>query len=433
MQPNRMMPPPPLSASPNLPLGGKTVLLVHPAWHSCGSHRVFVCQARAYRSLGAQVLSLAIADSPGAIDGSRACKAYFAATGDLEADIRGFSGMPLRKILTVGFIRAAKQWLHGNYAATWLAAARNAAIPQAIAFAPRLDIIHCNHFFCMPVADRLRAQHRSPVLLDTHDLQARHYALRNRAGCWVPPVASYEKMLKIELETARRADLLIHLNSEEAVEFQELLPEKRHALLYPAVEAMPAGKGGGEAIIVASAHYPNLLDLRWFLQEVLPLVPDIPVKIYGNIDGLFRLRAPLLFQRHARLFQGRVETGRLRDAYRHASVVLLPATAGHGISIKTIEALSCGAPLIATPLAFRGFSPGAADLPNVAIVEDAAGFAAVLRSAYERRHLPEPDRASSPTRQFYQRHFAFDAYCNSLREIAVTLSAKADACVQEDI
>ncbi len=138
------------------PLAGRAVAIVHPAWHSCGSHQVFVSQARAYRSLGATVVSLAIADTPGCVEGSRRCQAYFAATGDLEADTRLFAGMPLKKSWAAAFCRAAQQWLHGNDAAMRIEIARHAAIPVALALAPRLDLIHCNHFFCMPVAVRLR-------------------------------------------------------------------------------------------------------------------------------------------------------------------------------------------------------------------------------------------------------------------------------------
>ena len=43
-------------APASLPLAGRVVAIVHPAWHSCGSHQVFVSQARAYRSLGAKVM-----------------------------------------------------------------------------------------------------------------------------------------------------------------------------------------------------------------------------------------------------------------------------------------------------------------------------------------------------------------------------------------
>jgi polysaccharide biosynthesis protein PslH len=422
----------PEALGPKLPLRGKTILLVHPAWDSCGSHQVFVCQARAYRSLGAIVISLAVADSPFSGSGPHASEGYLAATGDLEADLRIFARTPLRKIWLTGFLRVGWQWLAGNYAATRLAVVQRAVIPDRLAAVPRIDLIHCNHFFCMQIATRLRTRHGCPILLDTHDLQARQYALNDRGGVrfWCPP--NYEDMLALELNATRSAELLLHLNAEEAAAFQKLLPEKRQVLLYPAVAAMPAGAGGGEAIIVASSNYPNFLGLRWFLQEVLPLARNARVQIFGNIDRLFRRRAPHLFKQHAGLFQGRVEIEKLRDAYRNASAVLLPATAGHGISIKTVEALSCGAPLIATPLAFRGFPAGAAALPNVTIAEDAASFAAALRRACERRHLPDLDRASSPTRRLYQQYFAFDVYCQSLCEVVDRLMEKEIGRLRKD-
>jgi hypothetical protein len=60
------------------PLTGRTVAIVHPAWHSCGSHQVLISQVRAYRSLGAKVISVAIADAPGATEGSNQDKSYMA-------------------------------------------------------------------------------------------------------------------------------------------------------------------------------------------------------------------------------------------------------------------------------------------------------------------------------------------------------------------
>ncbi|HUZ90368.1 MAG TPA: glycosyltransferase [Methylocella sp.] len=402
------------SALGSPPLTGRVVAIVHPAWHSCGSHQVFVSQAQAYRSLGAKVVSLAIADTPGCVDGSRASKVYIGATGDLEADTRLFAGMPLRRILNGEFLRAAKQWLHGNDAAMRVEIVRQAAVPGPGALAARIDLIHCNHFFCMPAAVRLREKHACPILLDTHDLQARQYALRNRGRFRLPRAARYEDMLEIELDAMRPADLLIHLNDEEAAAFKKLVPDKPHALLYPTINAMPPGLGGGDPILVASANYPNFLGLRWFLEEVLPLAPGVPVQILGNIDRELRSRAPDLYKEHAALFRGRVEAEDLHAAYRGASAVLLPATAGHGISIKSLEALSCGAPLIATPLAFRGLGIGVAGLPNVTVTEDAAVFAQALWRAYAERDVTDPHRESSATRKIYEQHFAFAVYRNSL-------------------
>ncbi len=404
-----------------LPLNGRTVAIVHPAWHSCGSHQVFVSQARAYRSLGAKVITLAIATAPGATEGSNQHKSYIAATPDFEADLRLFTGNPLHVILSPRFPRAAWQLLHGNFAEVLVDATKLVPLPELLASVPRIDLVHCNHFFCMSVAIRLRDRHGCRIILDTHDVQARQYVLRNRAGWALPPAARYEDMLAIELNAMRAADILVHLNDEEAATFRKLVPLGRHALLYPAVTSVPAGDGGGDPIVVASAHTANLLSTVWFLKEVLPLAPCIPVRILGNIDQEIRRRAPSLFKAHAGLFRGRVEAEELRDAYRNAAAILLPATAGHGISIKTIEALSCGAPLIAAPLAFRGLGIDVASLPNVTIAEDAAGFAAALRRAYADRHLPGTSRELAPTRRIYQQRFAFDAYRKSLWALAERL------------
>jgi len=409
--------PPPLTsraAGPQLPLRDKTILLVHPAWHSCGSHQVFVSQARAYRSLGARVISVAIDIAPGATEGSKQHKSYMAATPDLEADLRLFTGNPLHVVLSPRFPRAAWRLLHGNFAEVLVDTTKLVPVPDALASAPRVDLIHCNHFFCMPVAVRLRKRYDCPIVLDTHDLQARQYVLRNRASWALPPVARYEDMLAVELDAMRPADISVHLNDEEAAAFQMLIPDRRHVLLIPTVNAMPAGPGGGDPIIVASANSANFLSLVWFLKEVLPLAPGVPVRILGNIDCEIQRGAPGLFKVHAGLFRGRVEVEDLHDAYRTAAAVLLPVTAGHGISIKAIEALSCGAPLIATPLAFRGLGIDAATLPNVTVTEDAAGFATALRRVYGDRHVPGASRKSAATCRIYQQHFAFDAYRSSL-------------------
>ncbi len=154
----------------------------------------------------------------------------------------------------------------------------------------------------------------------------------------------------------RGADVLAHLNDEEAAAFKTLLPEKRHELVYPAVPPIAPGAGGDDLIIVASANYANYLGLAWFLQEVLPLAPD-EVAAPDQNHRQYRRRRPrpragALQGAMRELFLGHVKD--LGAAYANAAAVLLPTTEGHGVSIKTIEAMSSGAPLIATPHAFRG-------------------------------------------------------------------------------
>ncbi|HEY0146659.1 MAG TPA: glycosyltransferase [Methylovirgula sp.] len=409
----------PIAAS--FPLAGKTVLLVHPAWHSCGSYNVFMTQAQAYHALGAKVLSLAISDFPVNAAQSGAAKAYFDATQDLEVERRFFTGMPLGAVATRQFMRVVNAWLHVDYAAMLIETARRSALPEELR-ATKIDLIHCNHFFCMPAAAKLRDEQGCPLLLETHDLQARQFALRNRDAWTLSPKAKYETMLAQELAQMRVADVLIHLNAEEADAFGALLPEKRHVLLFPAVAPMPAGAGDG-IIIVASSNYPNYLGLKWFLSEVMPQAGDIPVRIVGNIYRMVRWRAPLLYRRYKHLFTG--FTADLGGVYAQAGTILLPTTSGFGISIKTIEALSCGVPLVATRQAFRGMGLDPATLRNVTLAEDAIAFAEAMRQLTKTPNARDRVDSSSDTRQFYEKLFAADAYRQRLAELVEPLLKNA--------
>ncbi len=411
---DRSIEPRPLDAA----LRGKTVVLIHPAWHSCGSHKVFVMQAQAYRALGARLLALAIADFPGHVRGSLAHSAYLDGSQDLQADRRYFTGMPRGAVFTPAFLRSFRDWLHGNYATILVETVKLAALPIELMELPEIDLIHCNHFFCIGAALKLRGNRDCPILLDTHDLQARQYVLR-QPGFWTfPPAAAYESMLSLELANMDRADVLIHLNAEEAASFDRLMPHKRHILIFPAVEPVSLGRGGSDIIIVASANYPNFLGISWFLTEVMPHVPDISVKIIGNIDQEFRRRAPGLFHKYAAMFTGYVRD--LHKAYGAAAAVLLPITEGFGISIKTIEALSSGAPLIATPLAFRGMGIDPARLANVSIACDPPSFAAAIRRTKADQKGAQ-DRMNSDTRRLYDRVFSPLAYQHALSALAQPL------------
>jgi len=411
--------------APEAPLAGRTVALIHPAWHSCGTAAVVASQARAYRTLGARVLSLALSDHPFfGLSQESLARSYLRATPELVADGRLVTGIGRRAGLNPSKIgQVGWNFAHGNFARTYVELAENSAVPAELA-AERIHVIHANHFFTMPLAERLRVARGCPLLLDSHDVQARQYVLRNEGGWYLPPRASYEAMLKTELAWLARADRLLHLNSAEEAAFRTLLPESSHTLLYPAVDPMPTGPGGGDFVVVASSNVPNILSLEWFLREVVPRAGDLRLSIYGNVDAAIRSRDPGLYGRHSRSFRGRVDD--IGAAYATAACVLLPTIEGHGLSIKTIEALSSGAPLIATRLAFRGVEIDPASLANVTVAEDAAAFAEALRRHAAAR--PDPAaRPGSPTRRLYDTLFSPQAYQERLAGLIAPLLGSGGA------
>jgi glycosyltransferase involved in cell wall biosynthesis len=404
--------PPDVSASLGAPLAGKTVAVLHAAWHSCGSYQVNVSQIAAYRALGARVVSVATMDAlgPAAPNGPR-WAAYLAATQNIGADARYFSGAPLSALASPAFL-AKGYWrlIHGDQAAWLIEIAKRAPFPQGLE-GETIDLVHANHFFTLPFVETLTRGRRVPIILETQDIQARQFALRNQGGFFIPPYATYDDMLRVELAWMRRADLCAHLNEEEDRDFRALLPQVRHALIYPAVPDVPRA-AGREIIIVASDNYANYKSLRWLLEEVVPRAGGAGVAIYGNIDAGVKRRDAALYDAHRGLFRGRVED--IGAVYAKAGCVLLPTVEGHGLSIKAVEALACGAPLVATPLAFRGMRVDPATLSNVDLARDAEQFAKYWRRAQARADRGEAPTAASDTRRLYEEAFSPRAYARAL-------------------
>ena len=396
-------------------LAGRSVAIAHPAWHSCGTYSVVLGQAQAYRELGANVVTIACSDMPGfGPQAKRLWRGYRAKTPELDAQERSMTGVPVTRALSPGFLRdAVWPFLHGDQAAMRAGAAAAAPLPDALA-SRRFDLVHCNHFFCMPVARRLARG--APILLDTHDVQAAQFELINDARLLLPPRARYEDMLARELREMRDADAVLHLNADEDRVFRKLWPDGPHHLLYPPVPDVPTGPGGPDILYVSSWNAANLESALWFLREVMPRAGDPAIRIVGNIDAGVRAADPTLHRRYRDLFVGRVSD--LAPLYARARLALLPTVSGTGLSIKTVEAMASGLPLLASPLAFRGMDFNPAGLANVTIANNAAAFAGALRDAASTgADPPTARRDSSDTRRFYEAIFSAHAYATKLSEI----------------
>lgn len=402
-------------------LAGRRVALVHPAWHSCGTYRVVVGQIEAYRALGAEVSPIAISSDPGFVPGRDwIWKSFQAATPELDAGPRYYGGAPFHAALGPRFLtQTLWPYIHGDQAAIRLGMAERARLSPEVE-GREYDLVHCNHFFLMPIARRL-ARGRAPIMLDTHDLQARQFALFNEGMPWLSPRVTYEAMLAQELEAMRGADLLLHLNAQEAEDFRALLPEKRHALLYPPTPAAPTGPGGPDIVIVSSNNPANVESVVWFLREVAPRAPGVSVRVAGNVDAGVRARAPELYEARKDWFLGRVDDP--GAVYARAKLVLLPTISGTGLSIKTVEAMSSGLPIIATPQALRGMDAEAFHLPGVVVVEAADDFAAAIGAAAARAVPSDSDRRGSAALSYYESRFSQAAYRRNLAARAAPLLA----------
>lgn len=136
----------------------------------------------------------------------------------------------------------------------------------------------------------------------------------------------------------------------------------------------------------------NRAGLDWFLDHVVPLLPDdFSIAIAGGF-GSQMPEAPSNVQ-----FLGRVPDA--RDFVRSCRIIPLVSRTGTGVQLKTIETFEMGLPAVATANALRGI----ADIPaNCVHADGPAEFAEALKRQVERaRAGNSPD---SNGRIFHARH-----------------------------
>ncbi|MBA2348528.1 MAG: glycosyltransferase, partial [Solirubrobacterales bacterium] len=112
----------------------------------------------------------------------------------------------------------------------------------------------------------------------------------------------------------------------------------------------------------------NGVGLAWWTDEVLPLLPPgLRIRVGGA--GAQQLTG----------VPGLELVERVDDAasfLRAARTVVVPAVAGAGLQIKTLDAIASGRAVVATPVAMRGIDDPP---PSLRVADEAAAFADAIR------------------------------------------------------
>jgi polysaccharide biosynthesis protein PslH len=157
-----------------------------------------------------------------------------------------------------------------------------------------------------------------------------------------------------------RADGVLAIQEWDATHFRSLTrrPVSTVGHLAPPVTGGPPvdlAPQGRAMLFVGGPMGINVHGVTWFIDHVLPTVrtqvPDTELWLVGGIcDRISANAAPGV--RHF----GFVDA--LEDLYRRAAVVVNPQQFGTGLSIKSIDALRHGRPLVTTASGARGLEEG---------------------------------------------------------------------------
>ena len=217
-------------------------------------------------------------------------------------------------------------------------------------------------------------------LIDTHDLFSNRHVgyVANGLG------ASYWISLRppAERRGLMRADGVLAIQEDEAQAFGRMLEGQPDPPLVrvvshflPELEASPRRAVPHRAAFIASFNSANVQALSLFLEQGMPEVlrrdPAFRLLLAGAICG----EVP----DHPRVDKfGRFE--RLSDVFAYAPISLNPVLSGSGISVKALESLAAGAPVVATRTGARGLGSLAGEALRILPDGDWTAYADALTS-----------------------------------------------------
>jgi len=237
-------------------------------------------------------------------------------------------------------------------------------------------------------------------VIDTHDVFSDRYRLYRAHG---QPREFFSTSQAEERKALDRADLAIAIQESDAGHFRSLTSHPVAVVGHLAAPdpAPPAPPPSAPAMLfVGSAMGINVHGVTWFVDQVLPAVrrevPDAELWLVGSICARFTGRTPGLRR------WGLVDP--LDDLYRRAAIVVNPQQFGTGLSIKGVDALRHGRPLVTTVSGARGLedAAGTAFLQAGSAGEFAGLVIELLRDADRRAALGR--RAMQFAREYHHRN-----------------------------
>lgn len=262
------------------------------------------------------------------------------------------------------------------------------------------------HRPAVAIADYVFQTEALPYLLDPkiatatvmHDL---FHARTDQFAAGDDTVTTLDAAQEIALLAA--SDAVLAIQASEAAFVARHVPTTRAILVpMPADPVATAQPGDPDRLLfVGSNTAPNIVGLRWFLEEVWPAVrrarPGVTLDVAGTVARAFPA-AP-----DGVRFLGLVDD--LAALYAAAGIVISPLLQGSGLKIKLIEALAYGKATVVTATTLQGVEDALADA--VVQADDADRFAAAITGLQQddtaRRALAE--RALAAARG----HFGPDA------------------------
>lgn len=253
------------------------------------------------------------------------------------------------------------------------------------------DIIQLEHLYLFPYLDVIRKHSTAKVVYRPQNIEfviwERYLKnIKNPAKKWFIQVAT-KRLKKFEKTESGKADGIIALTKEDASVLRAFTKDK------PVIE-IPMGFDFG-ALSNFNFHeqyddfpifyhlgsmdwLPNEEAIRWFIDEILPLViqkiPDIKIHIAGrNMQNYF-------LDKKSKNLEVAGEIRNPIDYQKNKAIMIVPLISGSGIRAKIVEGIALGKTIITTTIGAQGMKYTDGD--NILIADTPEEFVEQIHKCY---------------------------------------------------
>jgi GT2 family glycosyltransferase/glycosyltransferase involved in cell wall biosynthesis len=283
---------------------------------------------------------------------------------------------------------------------------------------PRFDtVMICRHYVArefLPLVRRHAPQ--AQVVFDTIDL---HYLREQRGAALAGDGAlarAAARTRALELDIIARSDLTLVVSETECALLAQDAPQARVEVLSNlhqlAGEGLPYAQRQDLVFVGGFRHPPNVDAVRWFVEEVFPLVrAGEPGIRFHCIGGHVPAVVQALAAHDGVLVHGHVPD--IEPYMRGCRIALAPLRYGAGVKGKINLSMAHGQPVVATSVAVEGMH--LRDGHDVLVADNAEAFAAAVLRLYRDESLWQS--LATHGQENVQRHFSMEAAAETVRRV----------------
>jgi O-antigen biosynthesis protein len=223
-----------------------------------------------------------------------------------------------------------------------------------------------------------------PIIFDTVDLHFLREQRAKESNTATEVVYSDDSLKSREIDYMKKSQAFVVVSAAEKLLLEKLGENLNPHLLFDTFdrkEDKEPLEGKNSMLFVGNfSHHPNSVGLKWFIEEIHPLLPsDLLDSIHIDVIGM---GAPAelvqLMEMCGIKYHGWQEN--LDSFYRRARVSIAPLTFGAGIKGKIIESYFHGVPVITTEVGIEG--TGLRHMREIVCANDPISFAEAISKIF---------------------------------------------------